>query len=685
MGLFEQFPYTNFHELNLDWLLQEMKRLAGRMDTVEEVVEELKREMEEFFDDLNLQREVNAKIDEMAQDGSLLDVIRPYLRNYTEDLDYRIDAFMDDVNTAVSDNTSGIAQLNTRIDNLATLTNGSTTGDAELIDGRTGANGITYPSIGDAIRGQYTELNDQLIDYNAREIWDSSVKNGQDNTDAGVRYQWNNAGVCLITGLSSGYSWDTLKRDDNAFPDGFVAGGTVWAYYYGRVSLLQFLTKISGSWTVIAELKRPGTVNIPAAGVGLWIRIAVKQGLTANESVYPHVYSAIPNKYAQLALDDKTLTDMQMNLSDATDVSISTMWEQGAIDATSGNNVTSNQRYRIRTFLPTNVERVNTNNSDYGVYVYAYYTTGDFVGIYNSDGTFDSNGTLLQAVDVGDILRLHPTYRLRLSLIAIGAAPYPSASDAAAVSMTNSLTDDGEPKHIRVIQYNIGKFNFGGTAGIETGAAQKLENYKNWFAEMGADMVMMQEYVDYIDRDQTIDTAAQLFDPVYWYKSYEYKETIIYSNYLMQKDDFSYLQVSGDPPAWCIYADVHIKGRLFRIVSAVLNVTSTEYQKLQCLDKLINQICAGYDNVIICMDTNVGDYDEAVNIRDYMASESFKSANWTYFGFIPTYRIQPGVYRYIDNVFVKGEARVVQVLTGEADYNDLASDHYPVIADIVVR
>lgn len=27
MGLFEQFPYTNFHELNLDWLLQQMKEL----------------------------------------------------------------------------------------------------------------------------------------------------------------------------------------------------------------------------------------------------------------------------------------------------------------------------------------------------------------------------------------------------------------------------------------------------------------------------------------------------------------------------------------------------------------------------------------------------------------------------------------------------------------------------------
>ena len=27
MGLFENFPYANFHELNLDWILHELKEL----------------------------------------------------------------------------------------------------------------------------------------------------------------------------------------------------------------------------------------------------------------------------------------------------------------------------------------------------------------------------------------------------------------------------------------------------------------------------------------------------------------------------------------------------------------------------------------------------------------------------------------------------------------------------------
>lgn len=51
-------------------------------------------------------------------------------------------------------------------DNLTTLKEGITTSDAELIDGRTGANGTIYKNIGDAIRAQCGNLNTLLdIEY----------------------------------------------------------------------------------------------------------------------------------------------------------------------------------------------------------------------------------------------------------------------------------------------------------------------------------------------------------------------------------------------------------------------------------------------------------------------------------------------------------------------------------------
>ena len=49
-----------------------------------------------------------------------------------------------------------------RIDSFTSLKEGSTTGDAELIDGRIGANGHSYDNIGDANRSQFKNLNDDI-------------------------------------------------------------------------------------------------------------------------------------------------------------------------------------------------------------------------------------------------------------------------------------------------------------------------------------------------------------------------------------------------------------------------------------------------------------------------------------------------------------------------------------------
>lgn len=71
MGLFENFPYTNFHRLNLDWMLKDWASLKHSFNTLEEAFADLKNYVDSFFTDLDLQAEVNAKLDEMALNGSL--------------------------------------------------------------------------------------------------------------------------------------------------------------------------------------------------------------------------------------------------------------------------------------------------------------------------------------------------------------------------------------------------------------------------------------------------------------------------------------------------------------------------------------------------------------------------------------------------------------------------------------
>ena len=39
MGVFEQFPYTNFHNLNLDWILQTIKATVAQIAEYENSVD----------------------------------------------------------------------------------------------------------------------------------------------------------------------------------------------------------------------------------------------------------------------------------------------------------------------------------------------------------------------------------------------------------------------------------------------------------------------------------------------------------------------------------------------------------------------------------------------------------------------------------------------------------------------
>lgn len=111
--------------------------------------EELQKYTNDYFDNLDVQEEINKKLDEMVQDGTFTNILQPLISSYQTQLDI----------------------LESRVNTLTeNITPGSTTGDAELIDIRTTFNGKTLNNSGNSVRYQ-TSLNNNLLrsisqDYN---------------------------------------------------------------------------------------------------------------------------------------------------------------------------------------------------------------------------------------------------------------------------------------------------------------------------------------------------------------------------------------------------------------------------------------------------------------------------------------------------------------------------------------
>lgn len=117
MGLFEHFPYTNFHDLNLDWIIKTLKELSIKeqdLDYIAEQAAEIKAELEQLeqlpteFDEF--QRDVNQELLGMQND---------------------ISGLQSDFNTLQNDVQSALAGVRSPMSNIICLTDSYGTNDPE--------------------------------------------------------------------------------------------------------------------------------------------------------------------------------------------------------------------------------------------------------------------------------------------------------------------------------------------------------------------------------------------------------------------------------------------------------------------------------------------------------------------------------------------------------------------------
>lgn len=81
-------PYTNFHELNQDWFLQEFNKIIAQwkamqknFDNLQDAFNDLKSYVQDYFKNLDVQEEINNKLDSLVANGFFDTFLNDYFKN----------------------------------------------------------------------------------------------------------------------------------------------------------------------------------------------------------------------------------------------------------------------------------------------------------------------------------------------------------------------------------------------------------------------------------------------------------------------------------------------------------------------------------------------------------------------------------------------------------------------------
>ena len=250
-----------------------------------------------------------------------------------------------------------------------------------------------------------------------------------------------------------------------------------------------------------------------------------------------------------------------------------------------------------------------------------------------------------------------------------------------------NLIGKTQPVNIRVLGYNIGKFNYGfdHTSPHVDDINTKIVNYKKMFGKVNSDLMLFAELTDYIDTSDTINTDTTLIQPLFKTRV-NFHGCASVTNLMASKlenDGGVYLRNNNKEYAGAVGRLVcNIGNRKLIISGGFLRVLSSAQDRLEAFKNYINSII-DYDYSIIYLDTNVLNNEERETLYSEAVAAGYTVCNGGYFGLINTL-VPTDMYKPIDNIFVKGNIKVknFEVLTNE--YDNLASDHLPIVADLTL-
>lgn len=325
--------------------------------------------------------------------------IRPSITSIT-DLPAEVKSALDLVMKYVEENTIDIDDLDERIadyfDEHPLPVDGL---DTELKDIRVGADGTAYPSAGDAVRGQVSDLKSQIASLaadaeNALRVvvdpweWETGGINSSTGADGSSQYSIRTSQYHRITA-------DTTMTFTGVATQGGIAR-SVMAYFYdsGKTYISRTSTLVAPAGAAYVRFTYGWLSSTGQTVANYGFANLVADWALDSASVYDAEFNAIQTEQSELNAATKNMQSANLEAA---------MWELGTINRTTGED--SDVDYQIRTdYVPANAGNsfsftgatADSNNISRTASVFYYDSTKTFISCsyFTSDDSTAPAGTV---------------------------------------------------------------------------------------------------------------------------------------------------------------------------------------------------------------------------------------------------------------------------------------------------
>lgn len=276
---FEFFPNSNFHDMNLDYVLEKTKDIE---DNVKSAADSASAAADSA--DAAALSEKNAADSEAAAALSEQNAANSETaaKNYADN---------------IADPVAGLV--------TSWLDDNVDPGTGYVIDSSLTISGAAADA--KATGAEISELKSALIDLNSYDFLLSLTKTNE--TKSGITYTWS-GDECTVTGTAAAQNFSNIFGSNTTLPNGMVRGGTYYVDFSSQNVEFEIL-QMSSSGSVVQYLVS-GTIGygwftIPSDASGVVIRLLVRNGKTVNETVSPKILNFYSNEKLTGMLDDETL------------------------------------------------------------------------------------------------------------------------------------------------------------------------------------------------------------------------------------------------------------------------------------------------------------------------------------------------------------------------------------------